>query len=96
MKEMYVYILLCSDDSYYIGVTNNLDRRISEHEIGIDNKCYTFQRRPLKLVYYEMFSNPDAAIRFEKKIKGWTRAKKEALIIKDFDLLKKLAKKKFT
>jgi len=51
MNQYFVYILLCSDSSYYTGVTNNLDRRLYEHEAGFDPKSYTFKRRPLKLVF---------------------------------------------
>jgi len=51
MNQYFVYILLCSDSSYYTGVTNNLDRRLYEHEASFDPKSYTFKRRPLKLVF---------------------------------------------
>ncbi len=95
MKTMYVYILKCSDNSYYVGVTNNLEERINQHHFGINIDCYTYSRRPLQLVYHEIFNSPQEAINFEKKLKGWSRAKKEALIKKDFSLLKSLSKKKF-
>jgi putative endonuclease len=94
MKIMYVYILKCSDESYYIGVTNNLEFRFLQHEQGINRNCYTYERRPLKIVYYEIFNNPDSAILFEKKIKGWNRKKKEALIKGQFHLLPELSKSK--
>jgi len=51
MKYLYVYILECSDTSFYIGVTNNLGRRFIEHATGIHESSYTFSRRPLKLVF---------------------------------------------
>uniref|UniRef100_A0A832D1I1 GIY-YIG nuclease family protein n=1 Tax=Ignavibacterium album TaxID=591197 RepID=A0A832D1I1_9BACT len=93
MKDYYVYILKCADNSYYTGVTNNLERRIYEHNSGeIDG--YTSSRRPVELVYSERFSDINDAIRFEKQIKGWSRKKKEALIKRDFDLLVELARKK--
>ena len=57
MKSMYVYILLCSDESYYIGVTNNLELRFEQHIQGINTNCYTYKKRPLKLVYYELFND---------------------------------------
>ena len=95
MKTMYVYILECSDDSYYTGVTNDLDLRVKQHNENSDVESYTFSRRPVKLVYYELFNDALSAINFEKKIKGWTRAKKEALIAKDYGKLKLLSKKKF-
>ncbi|CAL65157.1 protein containing N-terminal domain of the UvrABC system protein C [Christiangramia forsetii KT0803] len=87
----YVYILQCFDDSYYTGITNNLNRRISEHKNGLDSKCYTFKRRPLELKFSQEFNDVLQAIYFEKQIKGWTRAKKQALINGDFDWLQVLA-----
>jgi putative endonuclease len=92
MKQYFVYILLCSDNSYYTGITNNLERRLYEHENGIDPKSYTFKRRPVKLVFQEMFTEVIQAIAFEKQVKGWRRAKKEALINGNWDLLPKLSK----
>ena len=85
-------MLKCSDQSYYIGVTNNLDRRIAEHNEGRDPECYTFSRRPVELVFYENFYSPQQAIEFEKRIKGWSRAKKEALIKGDWNKISQLAK----
>ncbi len=89
---MYVYILKCSDSSYYTGVTNNLERRFSEHQEGRNPKCYTFKRRPVSLVFSERFASPSDAIRLEKRIKSWTRAKKEALITGRYDEIHELAK----
>jgi putative endonuclease len=80
MKTYYVYILKCSDDSYYTGVTNNLDRRVTEHSEGIYKKSYTFKRRPVQLVFCETFNDINKAIAFEKQIKSWSKKKKEALI----------------
>jgi putative endonuclease len=94
MKNYYVYILLCSDGSYYTGITNSIDKRIKEHNNSLDKKSYTYNRRPVKIVYQESFQNPNDAILWEKRIKGWTRKKKEALIKKDFEELKKLSNKK--
>jgi len=79
MNQYFVYILLCSDSPYYTGVTNNLDRRLYEHEAGFDPKSYTFKRRPLKLVFQKIFTEVTQAIAFEKQVKGWSRKKKEAL-----------------
>ncbi len=94
MKSYYVYILKCSDNSYYTGFTNNLERRIQEHNDGISITCYTYNKRPLVLVYQTVLSNPKDAIAFEKQIKGWSRKKKEALINGDIELLKILSKNK--
>ena len=92
MKTMYVYILECSDKSYYIGVSNNAEKRFLEHSTGINRNCYTYTRRPLKFVFSQIFSDPDSAIAFEKKIKGWTRAKKKALIEDKWESLPELSK----
>lgn len=92
MKTMYVYILLCSDKSYYTGVTNNLEVRFEQHKQGLFQNCYTYKKRPLELVYYQLFDGPVSAIAFEKKIKGWNRAKKTALINNNWEILKDLAK----
>ena len=91
MKTYFVYILKCADDSYYTGITNNLERRFYQHQTGLNTYCYTFKRRPLELVYSTMFYDVLQAISFEKQIKGWTRKKKEALINGDWDKLKKHA-----
>lgn len=87
MKQYFVYILLCNDNSYYTGITNNLDRRLYDHQNGTDRKAYTFKRRPLKLVFHEVFYDVNQAIAFEKQVKGWRRAKKEAIINGDWHLL---------
>ncbi len=91
---MYVYILECSDKSYYTGVTNNAEKRVEEHNIGIDRNSYTYTRRPVKLVFFEKFVNSLQAIQFEKQLKGWSRNKKEALINNQLDLLPELSKSK--
>lgn len=74
------------------GVTNNLEKRFQEHEQGVNRNCYTFfTKRPLKIVYFELFNNPIDAIIFEKQVKGWNRKKKEALINKNYELLPQLS-----
>lgn len=87
MKSYFVYILKCCDDSYYTGITNNLERRILEHKSGLKIECYTFKRRPIELVWFEIFNDVTNAIKTEKQIKGWSRRKKEALILQDWDKL---------
>ena len=94
MKQYFVYILLCNDNSYYTGVTNNLERRLYEHENGIDPSSYTCKRRPVKLVFHEMFYDVTQAIAFEKQVKGWNRKKKEAIINGDWHLLPELSVRK--
>ena len=95
MKFMFVYILECADKSYYTGVTNNLELRTEQHNAGIHPASYTFSRRPVKMVFYLLFNSPSQAIAFEKKIKKWSRAKKQALINEQYENLPSLAKKKF-
>jgi len=92
MKSYCVYILKCSDNSYYTGITNNLERRMHEHNEGLNKTCYTSNKLPLSLVYQSVFNNPNEAIAFEKQIKRWTRKKKEALINGDIELLKIFSK----
>ena len=91
-KYYLVYLLKCADSSHYTGITNNLERRLVEHESGRNPGCYTYFRRPVELVYSEYFTDPNQAIAFEKKVKGWSRAKKEALIKNDWDKIKFLSK----
>jgi putative endonuclease len=91
MKYYYVYILLCADNSYYTGVTDDLERRVNEHKEGNDLWAYTYGRRPVELKFFQQFQDIKEAISFEKQIKGWTRAKKEALIEKNWNRLKELA-----
>ena len=93
--EYYVYILLCSDGSYYTGVTKDVERRLEEHIDGIAEDSYTYIRRPVELKYIEQFENIEVAIEREKQIKNWSRKKKEALIYANYDKLKEYAKKKW-
>jgi len=93
-KRLFVYIVKCRDDSYYIGVTNNVKKRIAEHNKGLVKKSYTYSRRPIKLSDSQEFTDLNEALRFEKQLKGWRRAKKEALIKRDFKKLVLLSKKK--
>lgn len=95
MKLSYVYILKCSDNSYYVGITSNLEQRIVEHRLGRYVESYTYARRPIELVFYSEFTDINLAIQTEKQIKKWSRAKKEALISNEFDKLQNLSKKKF-
>ncbi|GIZ07460.1 GIY-YIG nuclease family protein [Flavobacterium sp. UMI-01] len=92
MKTYFVYILKCADNSFYTGMTNSLERRLSEHKSGLKKDSYTFTRRPIELVWFEMFTDPTQAIMFEKKIKGWSRRKKQALIDEDWDRLVRYSK----
>ena len=92
MYSYYAYILKCSDNSYYTGTTNNLEKRFDQHQSGTKKDTYTYKRRPLSLEFYQEFNDVLQAIYFEKKIKGWTRAKKLALINNDYDMLQILVR----
>ena len=86
-----IYILLCSDGSYYTGVTRrSVEERVSEHAQGL-MPGYTFTRRPVKLVFSEHYERIVDAIAAERRIKGWSRAKKEAYIRGDFPTLAALS-----
>ncbi len=87
----WVYILKCSDGSYYVGITTDLVRRMNEHIMGTF-KGYTSHRLPIELVYSECFNTIKEAMEVERQLKGWTRKKKESLIRGDFKLLHELAK----
>ena len=87
MKTYFVYIVKCSDNSYYTGLTNDLDRRLGEHQSGKNKDSYTFDKRPIQLMWFETFNDVLNAIAIEKQIKGWSRRKKEALIAQDWDKL---------
>jgi len=75
----FCYILECSDDSYYVGITNNLESRVSEHNEG-RGSAYTAARRPVRLLWYEEHETRSSATKREREIKRWKRARKEALI----------------
>ena len=82
----YVYILKCANDLYYTGSTNNLEKRIEEHQSG-KGANFTKKYLPVQLIYFEEFSRIDDAFYREKQIQGWSRKKKEALISGETNLL---------
>ena len=88
----FVYILECSDGSYYTGVTNDVERRLWEHQTGFNTTCYTYKRRPVTLKYFIHLTDIKQAIDWEKQIKGWSRKKKEALFKEDWKELQRLAR----
>jgi 5-(carboxyamino)imidazole ribonucleotide synthase len=90
-EAFYVYIILCSDDSYYTGLTDDLVRRFQEHIDGYYETCYTFKRRPLELKYYETIPFLKDAVEREKQIKGWSKEKKLALTEGNFHKLQLLS-----
>ncbi len=90
MKPFFVYLLHCSDGSYYCGHTDDLDARLQQHHTG--QIGYTSTRKPVELVWQGEFETREGAIGFEQQIKGWSRAKKEALIRGDWDEIRQLAR----
>ena len=78
----YVYILECSDGSYYTGMTNNINRRLWEHETGFNTKCYTFNRRPLILKYCIHFTEVKSAILWEKQSRAGQEKRKRLCLRK--------------
>lgn len=91
----YTYLLRCSDDSYYVGHTDNIEYRIAQHQLG-EIAGYTSKRLPVILLRAEDFPTREEALAAEMQLKGWTRAKKEAWVTNDFVSLKRLAKKKIS
>lgn len=90
MPKGFVYILECSDGSFYTGSTINLEKRLSEHQNG-EGARHTQKRLPLSLVYVEEFQQIHQAFYREKQIQGWSRAKKIALIDNNYEILPKLS-----
>ena len=76
----YVYIVRCSDDTYYVGSTWDLEKRLAQHASGIGGAAYTRRRRPVRLVYFEQSDRIEDAYAREKQIQNWGRAKRIALI----------------
>lgn len=88
--SFWTYILKCADGSYYTGHTEDIDQRVAQHQSGVF-RGYTYDRRPVELVWTDYFQTRADAQAAETKIKGWSRKKKEALIAENWDKLKKLA-----
>ena len=87
----HTYILKCNDGSYYTGHTDNLDYRIAQHQSGAI-PGYTAERLPVELVWCEELPTREEALFSERRIKGWSRRKKEALIRGDWEEIKRLAR----
>ncbi len=90
----WVYILRCRDDSYYVGSTRSLDARVAQHTAGMGAE-YTRHRLPVELVWAHECERVDEAFALEKKVQGWSRAKREALIRGDFDALPGLSRSSY-
>jgi predicted GIY-YIG superfamily endonuclease len=81
--QFWVYILRCSDGSYYTGHTDDLEKRLWEHSEG-KGSDWTRHRRPVELVWCDWAGTRDEALAFERRVKNWNRAKKEGLIAGDW------------
>jgi putative endonuclease len=92
---IYVYMLRCADGSFYIGSATGEDtsKRVDEHNAGI-HQGYTYSRRPVILVWSEYFDRITDGIAAERQLKGWSRAKKEALIRSDWSSVSKFARRR--
>lgn len=90
----WVYILKCADDSYYVGHSDDLGKRIAQHQQGTFLTCYTFNRRPIELVFSQDCQTREESLALERKLKGWNRAKKAALIRNDWAEISRLARNK--
>ena len=92
-RPFVAYMLYCADESYYVGHTDDLEKRILEHQEG--GKCaYTETRRPVRPVWSQEFATREEALAAALRIKNWSRAKKQALASGNFDELRTAAKKK--
>ena len=89
--SFFAYLLRCSDGSYYAGHTDDIDVRFAQHQTGALGG-YTAKRRPVVLVWSDSFMTRDEAFAAERKLKGWSRAKKEALMAGDWELISHLAR----
>ncbi len=94
MKNFFVYILKCADRSYYVGHTDDIEKRLAEHSRGIASR-YTSMRLPVELVFIQACSSRNDAFIAERKLKQWSRKKKEALMNSDWKKVALLARKKF-
>jgi len=82
VMSRYVYIVECSDNTFYTGSTGNIEKRIQEHNSGKAGAKYTRSRRPVKLIYVESCSTPSMALKREVEIKRLSRSQKVVLIAK--------------
>lgn len=89
--NFWMYVLRCADGSYYVGHTDDIEHRESEHNLGL-GCTYTRKRRPVALVYMELHGSRDEAFARERQLKGWSRAKKEALMKGNYSRLQALAR----
>lgn len=91
MINFYVYILKCADNSYYTGHTDDLEKRLAQHQQRYFKSCYTANRLPVELIYCQGFPTREEALASERQIKGWSRKKKEAMMRGDWNEVSRLA-----
>lgn len=91
MKPFFVYMLRCADGTFYVGHTDDLDVRLAQHHAGV-HPGYTSTRRPLELAFCEELASRDEARALERKLKGWSSAKKQALIRRDWARIRALSR----
>jgi putative endonuclease len=88
----WTYILSCSDGRYYTGHTEDLEIRLAQHQQGYFRNCWTYKRRPVQLVWSEAFPTRYEALEAERRVGGWSKAKKEALIRGDYGTISYFAR----
>ncbi len=93
MPEGYLYVLKCSDGTYYTGSTKDLEHRVQQHQKG-EGAIYTKRRLPVQLIYSELFPRIDEAFFREKQLQGWSWSKKEAYMQGRLGDLPKLSRSK--
>ena len=89
--NFHVYILKCADNSYYTGHTDNLEKRLAQHQQRYFKSCYTATRLPIELIFCQAFTTREEALASERQIKGWSRKKKEAMMRGDWNEVSRLA-----
>ncbi len=94
--QIWVYLLRCADGAFYVGTHRGPDPadREAEHNAGVRREAWTYERRPVKLVWTSEFEDPFEAVAFERQLKGWSRAKKEALIRGDWNAIRAHARRR--
>ncbi len=90
----WTYMLECADGSYYVGHSEDLEYRLAQHASGTFRNCYTYKRRPLRLIWSQAFPGRVEALEAERRIKGWSRAKKQALVAGDWGRINQLGRGK--
>jgi len=88
----FVYILKCSDGSYYTGHTENLETRLAQHHQQYYPSCYTFNRLPVELLFQQEYDSRTGTFVAERQIKGWSRKKKETMMKRDWAEVSRLSK----